>query len=139
MRGLGARRHRPLVARPGAGGAVAEREDVLVAAGLERLVDHQLVAAVDLEAVERGEPGRALDARGPDDQVGRDQLARPGEHALGGDFGDLLGGADLDRRAPAAARSVASCRRSGSAGSTLGAASIRRISTSRSGSMPRRP
>ena len=68
---------------------------LLVPGHLQRLVDHQLAQPVDLEAVELGEPGRPLDARGPDDQVGREKIAAAGVDALGGDLADLLAGVDL--------------------------------------------
>ncbi len=69
---------------------------MLVAGDLQRLLDHQLTQPVDLEAVETGEPGGALDARGPDDQVGREEAAAPRVHALGAHPFDLLAGVDLD-------------------------------------------
>ena len=138
VRGLGARRHRLLAVRLRASAAVAEREDVVVPGHLQRLVDHQLAQPVDLEAVELGEPRRPLDARGPYDQVGREKIAAAGVDAFGGDLADLLAGVDLDFSA-SSSRVVATCTRSGSAGSTLGAASISRTSMLLSVSNPRRP
>ena len=46
-------------------------------------VDHELVGAADLEPVEVGQHVRALDAGGPDHELGRDEVAVGQLHAVG--------------------------------------------------------
>ena len=79
MRGLGAWRHvaRLLsrLRRLGTGGAVAEGEDVVVAGGLQGRADHQLVDTVAFQAAYFVQELRCLDARRPDFQAGRDEVA----------------------------------------------------------------
>ncbi len=59
----------------GTGGTVAEREDILVTGGLQRVVHLQLVDAVGLQAVKILQEVRGLHAGRPDHELGRYQLA----------------------------------------------------------------
>src|SRR5262249_21289402 len=52
MRRLGARRHGCIAFRPWAGGAIADRKNIVVAGGLQRLSDNELVGLVGFKAVE---------------------------------------------------------------------------------------
>src|SRR3546814_9420699 len=71
-----------------AGGAVAEREDVLVARALQCRVDDQLVNAVGFQAIQFVKEGGCLDPGGPHLEAGLDELALLGVQALGGNFAD---------------------------------------------------
>ena len=117
MGGLGARRHRSLVPGPGAGGAVAEREDVVVAAGLERLVDHQLIAAVASRPSSAASQGAPLT---PAVQTMRSAgISSPARVRTPSAVTSAT--CSVVRTSIASARScsaVATCSRSGSAGST---------------------
>jgi hypothetical protein len=82
VRGLGARRHGRRVARPGTGGAVTQREDVVVARGLQGRAHDEPVELVGLEPGQPGEKIRRLDARRPDHELGRDHDAAGEPHAV---------------------------------------------------------
>src|SRR5262249_24537209 len=67
--GLRRRRNRPLAPRPRAARAVADREYVGVARGLQGLPHHQLIQPVGFQAPDVREKVRRLDAGGPDRQL----------------------------------------------------------------------
>jgi hypothetical protein len=73
VRGLCARRHRGRIAWPRTSGAVADREDVGIARGLQRLLDHELIYAIDLQPVEVSQYLRSFDARRPHHQLRRNK------------------------------------------------------------------
>ena len=77
------------MAGPGAGGAVADGEDIVVARGLQRLAHHQLVDPVGLEAGDVLEHVRRLDAGRPHHELGRNEGAAGEPHAVGHDLLDL--------------------------------------------------
>ncbi len=81
MRRLGARRHGRVAAEPWAGGAIAERENVVVARGLQSRAHHQLVDPVGLEPADLLQGLGRLDAGGPHDQLGVDDAAVGELHA----------------------------------------------------------
>jgi hypothetical protein len=138
VRGLGARRHEAVLLRPRAGGAVAHREDVVVGRGLQRLPHHELVDAVGLQAVEAGEEFRPLTPCRPHHQLRRQDAAVGQAHAVGEHLGHLGAGMHLDAELAQQALGGRD-RRSGSAGSTRGAASIRASRMSLSASTRSRP
>ncbi|MNZ72561.1 hypothetical protein D3C78_909420 [compost metagenome] len=92
---LRARRHILAVGHR-AGGAVAEHEDVLVAARLQGRQYHQLIDPVGFQAVQLAEEVGGANAGGPDLEAGRNEVAVGGAQALGGDFLDRRADQDLD-------------------------------------------
>ena len=66
---LGSRGHRHLAPRPGAGGAITDRENVGVGGRLQGRQHHELIDAVNLEA-KAGEQPRRLHPGRPDDELG---------------------------------------------------------------------
>jgi hypothetical protein len=78
---------------PGARGAIAERECVGIASGLQRRCHHELIGVVDFETVEVGQKRWRLDSGGPNDQITGDERAARGMHASLIDARDPLGDA----------------------------------------------
>src|SRR5690606_5694682 len=75
---------------------VANREDVIVARGLQRWPDDELIGAGDLKAIEIGKNAGPLDASGPDDERRGDKLTGLQRDAFFADGGDAGIGADFD-------------------------------------------
>src|SRR6516225_1983839 len=95
MRGLGARRHDCVAFRPRTGGAIADRKNVVVAGGLQRLPNDELIARVSFEAVEVLQKGGRLDAGRPDHEFGIDNAAVCELDAIWRDGGDPRGCVNL--------------------------------------------
>ena len=96
MRCLCARGYlRAFLAEPGAGGAIADGEDVFVARGLQRRQYHELIDAIRLQAVEVLQKFRRFHAGGPHDQLGRNDLSSGEPHACRQDLGHARGRAHI--------------------------------------------
>src|SRR5215472_5008803 len=95
MRGLGARRYDAIAFRPRAGGAIADRENVVIAGGLQGLSDHELIDPVSLKAVEVVKKGGRFDAGCPDHELGSDNAAICEFDAIWHDRGDSRRGVDF--------------------------------------------
>ena len=102
VRGLRARRHAGRVPGPRTARAVADREDVGVARGLQRLVHDELVLAVAFEAVEVAQEIGRLDARGPHRELGGTRAPALRDDRVGAHFGHALAGEHFDAAASAA-------------------------------------
>src|SRR4029079_14404429 len=95
MRGLRTRRHGGGFAGTRTGGAVAHGKDVRIARGLQRLMHHQLIDAIDFEPIQIFQPVRRLDAGCPDHELRRNEFAVREAHAFRGDLRDRRTGTDL--------------------------------------------
>src|SRR5215831_2803344 len=95
MRRLGARRHGCIAFRPWAGGAIADRKNIVVAGGLQRLSDNELVGLVGFKAVEDVKKRGCLDAGRPDYELGSDNAAICEFDAIWHDGGDPRRGVDF--------------------------------------------
>lgn len=84
------------VERMRARSTITDREDVRGARNAKGLVDHQLVNAVLLEAVQPFEKGRPAHACAPNLDLGIDHVAALGLHLILSDGYHLLAGQDLD-------------------------------------------
>src|SRR6185437_17027541 len=91
------RRDRLAVApEPRACGAVADREDRIVAARLQRRPHNELIDAIGFESVEIAQEIGSIYSRGPDDEFGVDEFTAREAHASGKHLGHARPGVDGD-------------------------------------------
>ena len=96
MRDLRGRRQRLLHARQGAICAVADGENIVVLGRLQRRPHDKSVDPVSFKPVQITQIIRRLDAGGPDDQLGRHDLAAVENDLTGAHFHDAPSSADID-------------------------------------------
>src|ERR1700736_2403325 len=99
VRGLRPRRHRGGLARARTGRAVADREDVRVAGGLQCRLDDELVDAVDLQPIEAPQHLRGFYAGRPHHQFRGNKRAVGQTQTVRYYFRHLGSGVDLDANA----------------------------------------
>ncbi len=93
MGGLGAGRNRT-AGWLDEGAAVADRQDALVAGGLQGRAHHDLVVPAGFQPADVLQEVRRLHPRRPHLEVGCDPLARADQHGVGQDFRDGRAGQD---------------------------------------------